>query len=94
MSDEQLVDKLLTDWPATEDERADMIAFGPAVFCNLKAAFTPPKAAMIGMPDSLLGVNYEVDGDIPKGEIHFKRWTGRGLDIVLSTFKVLKIEVA
>jgi hypothetical protein len=91
--------KILTDFLAAvgetlsefqKYERPDVIAFGPATFTELKHRFHPIQPVDFER-DSMYGIKYQVEGDIPLGEFRYMKWVTEGGERKLRVVKTIYV---
>jgi hypothetical protein len=72
------------DWP-------DVIAFGPTTHAELKRQCHPKNMFFLGpsAPDTICGIKYEIENEIPFGEFRYKKWVTDGEKRKLVVYKTV-----
>jgi hypothetical protein len=73
-------------------EKPDRLAFGNETHVFIKKAATPNAPIDLSRL-SILGISYEVDASIPRGEVHFKQFVRENGELKLKTMRIVNIEL-
>jgi hypothetical protein len=73
-------------------ELPELISFGPSTHAHFKN-LCPPAYFDYYTPDSIAGIKYEVENDIPFGEVRYKKWTTEGGERKLRVYKTIQLTV-